>query len=202
LEPLAARHVRSLFRSTHGAHAGPEFWDYLPYGPFSSERDLANWVASAPADDPVFFAICEKSHGEARGVASLMRIDELNGVIEIGHVWLSPMIQRSREATEGIFLLMKHAVSDLGYRRVEWKCDSLNAASRRAAERYGFTFEGIFRQAAVVKGRNRDTAWFSIVDHEWPRVAGALDEWLMVVNFDERGRQKRSLADIRGQPAP
>jgi len=119
-----------------------------------------------------------------------------NGVIEIGNIWLSPRLQRSRAATEAIFLMMRRAFA-LGYRRLEWKCDALNAASRRAAERYGFTFEGVFRQAQVVKGRNRDNAWYSIIDGEWPLVRRALEAWLMDVNFDDAGAQRRTLTEVR-----
>ena len=122
-----------------------------------------------------------------------MRHDATNGVIEIGHIWLSPALQRTREATESIYLMMRHAFEDLGVRRLEWKCDALNAPSCRAARRYGFTFEGIFRQHMIVKGRNRDTAWFSMIDKEWPPARQAFDRWLDLANFDAAGKQKAKL---------
>lgn len=197
VEPLAIEHVPALYDACHGPQVEPGFWDYLPYGPFASQREVADWVATgARQDDPVFFAIC-RPDGQAAGVASYLRIDEIGGVIEIGHIWLCPIIQRSRAATEAIYLLMKHALEDLHYRRLEWKCDALNQRSRHAAMRYGFTFEGVFRQAAVVKSRNRDTAWFSIIDREWPVVGTALRRWLTEENFGEHGEQRRSLAALR-----
>jgi RimJ/RimL family protein N-acetyltransferase len=126
-----------------------------------------------------------------------MRIVTEHGVIEIGHIWFAPILQRTRQATEAIYLLARHAFDDLGYRRFEWKCDSLNEPSRRAAERFGFIYEGVFRQHMVVKGRNRDTAWFSIVDGAWPAVRAGFEAWLAPENFDEEGRQRRSLRDVR-----
>lgn len=197
LEPLAAAHAPALFAATHAPVATDELWDFLPYGPFSSSPELAAWISETAGDDPRFFALCCPVSGRARGVASLMRIDPVHGVIEIGHIWLSPLIQRSAAATEAIFLLMQHAFDDLGYRRLEWKCDALNTRSRRAAQRLGFRYEGTFRQAAVVKGRNRDTAWFSVLDTEWPRVGGGLRAWLREDNFDRDGRQRHSLREVR-----
>jgi RimJ/RimL family protein N-acetyltransferase len=125
-------------------------------------------------------------------------MEPLHGVIEIGHIWFAPALQRTRAATESIFLLARHAFDDLGYRRLEWKCDSLNGPSRSAAERFGFTYEGIFRQHMVVKGRNRDTAWYAITDAEWPSRRAAFEAWLSAENFDAGGTQRRSLAEIRG----
>jgi RimJ/RimL family protein N-acetyltransferase len=130
-------------------------------------------------------------------MASFMRMDPQNGVIEIGHIWFAPALQRTRQATEAIYLMARHAFDDLGYRRLEWKCDSLNGPSRRAAERFGFTYEGVFRQHMVVNGRNRDTAWFSIIDGEWPAVRAAFEAWLAPENFDSKGGQRRSLAEAR-----
>jgi RimJ/RimL family protein N-acetyltransferase len=126
-------------------------------------------------------------------MGAFMRLDASNGVIEIGHIWLSPALQKTREATEAIFLMMRHCLDELGCRRLEWKCDALNAPSRRAAERFGFSFEGIFRQHFIVKGRNRDTAWYSILDKEWPPIRAAFQKWLKDDNFDRQGRQKRRL---------
>ena len=197
LEPLDPAHAPALFAATHEPVATGELWAFLPYGPFASSQELAAWISQSSGDDPLFFALCCPASGQARGVASLMRIDPVHGVIEIGHIWLSPLIARSAAATEGIFLLMQHAFDDLGYRRLEWKCDALNARSRSAAQRLGFRYEGTFRQAAVVNGRNRDTAWFSILDTEWPSVGGALREWLHEDNFDHDGRQRRPLREVR-----
>src|SRR6202521_4788408 len=159
LEPVDAdRHAKSLYDASRDA---PSIWDYLAYGPFESERVFTEWVKErAASDDPLFYAVVDRDSGTARGIASLMRIDAENGVIETGHIWFAPVLQRTRQATEAIYLLARHSFDDLGYRRFEWKCDSLNQPSRRAAERFGFIFEGVFRQHMVIKGRNRDTAWF------------------------------------------
>jgi RimJ/RimL family protein N-acetyltransferase len=135
-------------------------------------------------------------------MASYLRIEPEHRVIEIGHIWFAPILQRTRQATEAIYLMARHAFDDLGYRRLEWKCNALNAASRRAAERFGFTFEGIFRQHMIIKGQNRDTAWFSIIDGEWPRVRATFEEWLAQENFDLDGRQRRSLSQIRSELRP
>lgn len=196
LEPLdSARHGEGLFKNTSGAAAT---WDYLAYGPFATREEFMTWLESRePLDDPMTFTIIDRPADEARGLASLMRIDAANGVIEIGHIWLSPRLQRTRQATEAIYLLSRYVFDALGYRRYEWKCDSLNVASRRAAERYGFVFEGIFRQHMVVKDRNRDTAWYSILDREWPSRRAAFEAWLSPGNFDSGNRQRRSLAEIR-----
>ena len=196
LEPVdPGRHAGDLFAASDGA---PELWDYVAYGPFESERVFTEWVKDrAASDDPLFYAVVDRDSGTARGMASLMRIDAENGVIETGHIWFAPVLQRTRQATEAIYLLARHSFDDLGYRRFEWKCDSLNQPSRRAAERFGFIFEGVFRQHMVIKGRNRDTAWFSIVDGEWPVVRAAFEAWLAPENFDEEGRQRRSLAEVR-----
>ncbi len=131
-----------------------------------------------------------------------MRIDAQNGVIEVGHIWLSPQLQRTRQATEALYLQARHVFDELGYRRFEWKCDALNQPSRRAAERFGFVYEGTFRQHMVIKDCNRDTAWFSITDGEWPSRRAAFEAWLSPDNFDDGGGQRRSLAAIRGEPAP
>jgi RimJ/RimL family protein N-acetyltransferase len=151
----------------------------------------------ASSRDPLFYAVVDRETGSARGMASLMRIDPENGVIETGHIWFAPVLQRTRQATEAIFLLARYSFDDLGYRRFEWKCDSLNQRSRRAAERFGFVFEGVFRQHMVIKGRNRDTAWFSMLDGEWPPVRAGFKAWLAAGNFDGEGRQRRSLGEIR-----
>lgn len=195
LKPLdPVRHGHELFAAAQGAD---ETWTYLPYGPFSSERDFVAWLEErAPLDDPLTFAIVDRVSGRAMGLASLMSVVPEHGVIEIGHIWLSPSLQKTRQATEAIYLMAKYAF-ELGNRRLEWKCDAQNAASRRAAERYGFVFEGIFRNHRVVKERNRDTAWYSITDGEWPSRKSAFEAWLAPANFDEKGRQRRSLAAFR-----
>ena len=145
----------------------------------------------------MFHAIIDRETGKAVGVASFMRMDPANGVIEVGHIHYAPVMRRTPAGTEAMFLMMRRAFDELGYRRYEWKCDSLNAPSRRAAERYGFTFEGIFRQAVIYKKRNRDTAWFAIIDRDWPAIKRAFEQWLDPANFDASGRQKRQLADFR-----
>jgi RimJ/RimL family protein N-acetyltransferase len=196
LEPVdPARHATDLFSASEGA---PAIWDYLAYGPFENERVFTDWLKDrAASDDPLFYAVLDLASGQARGMASLMRIVPEHGVIEVGHIWFAPVLQRTRQATEAIYLLARHAFDDLGYRRFEWKCDSLNEPSRRAAERFGFVFEGVFRQHMVVKGRNRDTAWYAITDGEWPSRRAAFEAWLSPDNFEPDGRQRRSLAEIR-----
>jgi len=198
VEPVdPARHAHDLFEAARGAD---EIWTYLAYGPFDGEDEFTRWVGErARSDDPLFFAIVDLETGKARGMASLLRMDPANGVIEIGHIWFGPALQRTRQATEAIYLLSRYAF-ELGNRRYEWKCDSLNAPSRRAAERFGFVYEGIFRQHMVVKGRNRDTAWYSITDAEWPARRAAFESWLEPSNFDSSGAQKTPLkrqADVR-----
>ena len=195
LQPLDAQaHAEALYRAFAEAAAARD-WTYLPDEP---PRDPAAYRAEVQARsasaDPLHFAVVVA--GEPLGTLALMRIDATNGAIEIGHVNFAPRLQRTPAATEAVALLMRRAF-DGGYRRLEWKCDSLNAPSRRAADRLGFTFEGVFRQAVVVKGRNRDTAWYGLVDRDWPRVREALDRWLDPANFDGDGRQRRALADLR-----
>jgi RimJ/RimL family protein N-acetyltransferase len=156
------------------------------------------WLAANVASqDPMFHAVVDRESGKAVGLASFMRMDPANGVIEVGHIHYAPIMRRTRAGTEAMFLMMQRAFGELGYRRYEWKCDSLNAPSRRAAERYGFTFEGIFRQALIYKKRNRDTAWFAIIDRDWPAIKRAFEQWLDPANFDASGRQKRQLSDFR-----
>jgi RimJ/RimL family protein N-acetyltransferase len=196
LEPLdAARHARSLF-DANAADAEGRAWTYLPYGPFPTRADYEAWAEGASASsDPLFFAVVRATDGRAVGIASFLRIDPRSGSIEIGHIHFSPLLQRTAAATEALFLMMREAFR-LGYRRLEWKCDALNEASRRAAQRLGFSFEGIFRQARVVKGRNRDTAWYSIVDGEWPALEAAFAQWLDPANFDADGVQLTSLSAL------
>ena len=199
LEPIdPERHARPLFGASHQDGAGELLFRYLPYGPFAGFDDFKIWLDQrAASTDPLFVCVIDGETGAPQGMASFMRIAPEHGVIEIGHIWFSPALQRTRKATEAIYLMARYAFDDLGYRRLEWKCDALNDASRRAAERFGFTFEGVFRQHLVVKGHNRDTAWFSILDGEWPPIRAAFEAWLAPENFDATGSQRRSLAEIR-----
>ena len=193
LDPLhAERHAKLLFQSITGADDG--MWSYLAYGPFASEEVFTKFVQEKQAArDPWFYAFVNRATGETMGMGAFMRADAANGAIEIGHIWLSPALQRTREGTEAIYLMMRHCFDDLGVRRLEWKCDALNAPSRRAALRYGFTFEGIFRQHYIIKGRNRDTAWFSMLDKEWPAIHKGFETWLAEDNFDAQGKEKSKL---------
>ena len=188
-----AAHAEGLF----GANAASDaIWGYLPYGPFARLAEYRVWVdGMAARDDPVFYAIRDRASGALGGVASYLRITPEAGSIEVGHINLSPLLQRSACATEALFLMMEWAF-DAGFRRYEWKCDALNLPSRRAAERFGFSYEGTFRQAAVVKGRNRDTAWFAVIDKDWPGLRRAYRRWLDPANFDEAGQQRLSLAAL------
>ena len=198
----AAAHGRALYESFAQADPQGHVWTYLGYGPFASFEDFHAWlIEREQSSDPLFHSIVPRSSGKALGMASFMRMDGANGVIEIGHIWMAPGLQKTREASEAIFLMMRHAFDDLGMRRLEWKCDALNAPSRRAAERFGFTFEGVFRQHLIVKGRNRDTAWYSIIDKEWPAIRGAFEDWLEHDNFDAEGRQQRPLRRVAGKSA-
>lgn len=204
VEPIdVERHGAELFEAISEDKEG-RMWTYMAYGPFPTLEDYTGWLAqSCLGDDPLFYAIVDGGSAGARkgalGVASLMRIDPRSGTIEVGGIHYSPRLMRTRAATEAMYLLMRRAFVELGYRRYEWKCDALNEPSRRAALRLGFTYEGIFRQATVYKGRNRDTAWFSIVDREWPALDRAFTAWLDVSNFDAEGRQMRPLADFIAQ---
>jgi len=194
LEPLHAEaHAALLFRAYELHDA---VWDYLPYGPFHSAAAYHRWVKSvSDHTDPFFYALYDKDTQSWGGVASYLRITPESGSIEIGHINLSPQLQGQRAATEAFYLMMKWAF-EAGYRRFEWKCDALNMPSRRAAQRLGLSFEGVFRQATVVKGRNRDTAWFAAIDKEWPALSAAFDVWLSPSNFDPQGRQAENLSDL------
>ena len=196
LEPLSAvDHAALLYRAYVGAD---HVWDYLPYGPFSSASQYHRWVRDSEGrDDPYFFAVQNRVSGQWEGVASFLRITPEAGSIEVGHINFSPALQRTPAATEAIFLMMKWAF-EAGYRRFEWKCDALNMPSRRAAQRLGLSYEGVFRQATVVKGRNRDTAWFAAIDAEWPSLKEAFEAWLSPSNFDAQGQQKERLGDLTG----
>ncbi len=193
MEPVSlAQHGADLYASFHGKDEG--LWTYMPYGPFASEDAFLAWLAEKQAArDPWFYAYIDHATATACGMGAFMRADAPNGSIELGNIWFSPALQKSRAATEAIFLMLRHCFEDLGVRRVEWKCDALNAPSRRAAARFGFTFEGIFRQHYIIKGRNRDTAWFSMIDREWPGLREGFERWLAPENFDGDGRQKARL---------
>ena len=197
LEPLDAElHSADLWTAVHGHD---EVWTYLADGPYPSEADLRGALKVKQAgSSAVFFAIVPQATGHATGYASYMRMDPGNGVIEVGNILLTPSLQRTVEATEAMYLMARHIFEDLGYRRYEWKCNANNAPSRRAALRLGFTFEGIFRQHMIVKGQNRDTAWFSMLDSEWPARKTAFEAWLDPVNFDPNGQQRKSLAQLSG----
>jgi RimJ/RimL family protein N-acetyltransferase len=200
LERLDAdRHGDALFAAAHGEGADPHLWDYLPYGPFADDREgfARHLESQAVSTDPSFYAVVDVASGHASGVVSFLRIEPAHGVIEIGHVWFGGPLQRTPQATEAIFLLARHAFEVLGHRRLEWKCNNANARSKAAAARFGFTAEGVFRQHMVIKGRNRDTAWFSILDGEWPAVGAGFAAWLAPENFDADGRQRASLATLR-----
>lgn len=196
LEPLSAtRHAAALFAAMQQDSEGAN-WTYLGYGPFADLASYQQWLQSMEGlADPQFYTIVEQASGHAVGLASYLRIDPANGVIEVGHLNFSPLLQQTAAATEAMYLMMRHAF-ELGYRRYEWKCNALNVPSRRAAERLGFLFEGLFRQSMITKGRNRDTAWYSILDGEWPAVRLRLEQWLSVDNFDAAGRQQLSLSSM------
>ncbi len=194
LEPLnAERHAHALWEAVEG-HDG--VWKWLFDGPYANEAGMRDALeAKEMAAEAVFLAIEPVETGKAAGYASWMRIDPSNGVVEVGNILLTPAVQRTTAATEAMYLMARHVFEDLGYRRYEWKCNVLNEPSRRAAERLGFRFEGIFRQHMVIKGQNRDTAWYSMLDHEWPERKRAFEAWLDPANFDEAGRQRRRLGD-------
>jgi RimJ/RimL family protein N-acetyltransferase len=198
LEPLDAEiHAVSLWRETHGAGQDAR-WQYLFEAPFPDEESFrAHLVRKAASEDPVFFAIVDPNSGNALGYETLMRIDPANRCIEVGGILYGARLQRRAAGTEAQFLLMKYVFDDLCYRRYEWKCNSLNAPSRAAAVRLGFTFEGVFRQHMIIRGRSRDTAWYSIIDGDWPKVREAFVRWLAPDNFDSEGSQRQSLAAIR-----
>lgn len=198
LEPLDADRHADVLYDAYSLDGGGRTWTYLYSGPFPTRESYRDWVNQVSSvADRLFYAIVDVATGQAAGVASYMRIDPATGSIEVGNLAFSPLLQHRPAATEAMYLMMKR-VFELGYRRYEWKCDTLNAPSRAAAQRLGFTFEGIFRQAVVYKGRSRDTAWFSVIDSEWPELKSAFERWLAPENFDERGRQRARLSDLRG----
>jgi len=188
-----AAHGPQLYARSHGPDR-EALWAYLWDGPYPSEQAfLDNLAIKAASEDPFFFTILERGSGDAVGVASYLRITPKDRTIEVGSILFTPRLQRTRGATEAMYLMARHAFDTLGYRRYEWKCNALNAPSRRAARRFGFTFEGIFRQHMIVKGRSRDTAWFAIIDRDWPTRKAAFEAWLAPSNFDPDGRQRTPL---------
>jgi RimJ/RimL family protein N-acetyltransferase len=198
LEPMnAALHAAELFEASHGTEEGLRIWDYLTYGPWPDVEAYATYLRGQSASfDPVFFAIRSNKTGRAIGQASFLDINAQNGVTEIGHIWFGPELQRTRGATEALFLMIRHAMDDLGYRRMQWRCNALNEKSRAAARRLGFRFEGIFYNNLIFKGMNRDTAWYSILDDEWPEIREKMENWLDQSNFDANERSKTSLSEI------
>jgi RimJ/RimL family protein N-acetyltransferase len=192
-------HSDALYREV-GGEAGDGLWQYMVEGPYRDRPSFdAALRAKSTSQDPLFLAIVDRASNEARGYAAYMRIEPAHRVIEIGNVVFARRLQRTAAATEAMYLMARHAFDTLGYRRYEWKCDALNEPSRRAAVRLGFTFEGLFRQHLIVKGHSRDTAWYSIIDAEWPRCRQALETWLAPDNFDADGGQRRRLSDIRAE---
>jgi len=194
LEPIdPAAHAGPLFACSHGAAETEELWTYMPYGPFADVEAMHDWLVSiSTSEDPLFFAVVHLERETPVGMASFLNVEAVMRRVEVGHIWYGPEAQRTRANTEAAALMLAHAFDDLGYRRVEWKCDALNARSRTAALRLGFTFEGVFRRHMIVKGHNRDTAWFSMLDTGWPSVRDAIDRWLVA----DPGSV--SLAELRG----
>lgn len=191
------RHGDDLWLALEGPAADPKLWDYLPYGPFTERQAFDTWLSRNAADsDPYFFSVIDKASGQVQGILSLMSIVPAQGRIEIGHVTFGAPMQRSPKSTEAVYLLARESFA-LGNRRLEWKCNNENARSKLAAERLGFQFEGVFRQHMVVKGMNRDTAWYSILDSEWPAVSAGFERWLDPENHTANG-QARTLAECRG----
>jgi RimJ/RimL family protein N-acetyltransferase len=197
IEPIdAVRHCSDLF-AAFSLDLNEGNWTYLPYGPFTSEAELRDWIASTcSGDDPCFFSVIDTSTGKAVGVASYLRIEPSTGVIEVGHIHFSPLMQGKPIATEAMYLMMQHVFDGLGYRRYEWKCDALNHPSCKAAGRFGFAFEGIFRQATMYRQRNRDTAWYSILDREWSVAKAVFEAWLDADNFDDEGQQRSNMSEM------
>jgi RimJ/RimL family protein N-acetyltransferase len=198
LEPLSAdRHAAELYRASHGSEEALGIWTYLPVGPWPSlEAYTAALRQQSSAFDRVFYALRPIEGGPVAGQASYLDIHPQNGVIEIGSIWFGSTLRRTRAATEALYLLIRHAIDDLGYRRMQWRCNAENAASRSAARRLGFRFEGVFYRHMIYKGKNRDTAWYSILDEEWPELRAIFEEWLQPANFDARGGANVSLSSL------
>ena len=204
LEPMNAElHASDLYKASHGTEAGLRIWDYLTYGPW---QDVASYTAflrgQSASFDPIFYAIRCKKTGKACEQVSFLDNNAQNGVTEIGHIWFGPALQRTRGATEALFLMMSHMMDDLEYRRLQWRCNALNEKSRSAVRRLGFRFEGVFYNNLIFKGMNRDTAWHSVLDDEWPEVCEKITKWLEVDNFSEDGTPKTSLTEAMQQRSP
>ncbi len=194
-----AQHAEALYHGTHGPEQDA-LWRYMSDGPFPDRSAFdAAYELKQKSTDPLLFAVVDNATGTAVGQASYLRIEPSHRVIEVGNIIFTPTLQHTVGATEAMYLMARHVFEDLGYRRYEWKCNALNQPSRRAALRLGFTFEGIFRQHLIVKGHNRDTAWFAMLDSEWPRLRASFEQWLAPSNFDEAGHQKISLSDLNGR---
>lgn len=195
LEPLDhLRHSEALYAASHEDEEARRIWTFLPDGPFEDLASFRQWAARMVMEpDRLFFAIRDKRSDRLGGMAMYLDIRPSHGSLEMGYIWFAPFLQRTAQATEALFLMLRYAFDDLQYRRMQWRCNALNDRSRAAALRLGFTFEGIFYQHMVIKGRNRDTAWYSILDHEWPRIRANFDRWLAPANFDTQGRQLSSL---------
>ena len=200
LRPVDPAHdADDLYAVSHPPEGDLGTWTYLPDGPYESPAEMRRMLDYAEAsEDPLFFTIVKDER--PAGMASYLRMAPEHGAIEIGHIWFGATLKRTPAATEAIYLLARHVFDDLGYRRLEWKCNALNEPSRRAADRFGFRFEGVFRKQQVVKGRNRDTAWYAIVDDDWPQIRHAFEAWLAPDNFDARGSQRRALVQFRPHP--
>jgi RimJ/RimL family protein N-acetyltransferase len=198
LEPLDPnKHAVELYRAGHGSDAALQIWDFLPWGPWPDEAAFLGWLRGQCAIfDRVWYTLRPPNGGAAAGMATYLDIHPLDGVIEIGGIWFTPDLQRTRAATEALFLMLAHAMDELGYRRMQWRCNSLNEKSRAAARRLGFRFEGVFYNHMIVKGRNRDTAWYSILDDEWPEVREIIKSWLDDGNFDAAAKARRSLSEM------
>jgi RimJ/RimL family protein N-acetyltransferase len=200
IEP--AQDAEPLYQASHAPTGDPRIWTYLYDGPYPDLESFRRALEEqATRRDPLFFTVTGVPEGDPRGIVSYLSIVPEHGSIEIGNIWFSPALQRTRAATEAIFLLARHAFDELGYRRLEWKCNALNQPSRRAAERFSFSFEGVFLNHRVVKGRNRDTAWFAITEERWPHVREGFERWLSPENFDATGQQRSRLGELTANPS-
>ncbi len=196
-------HAADLFAAGHESDEALKIWAYLAYGPWKSVDEYRTTIRQQSASfDPIFFALRPLDQDRFEGQASLMDINAPNGVIEIGHIWFGPRLARTRAATEALYLMIRYAMDDLGYRRMQWRCNALNGKSRNAARRLGFRFEGIFYNQMIFKGKNRDTAWYSILDDEWPEVREILEAWLADNNFDDQGQARLSLSSMMADRSP
>ena len=204
LEPLdPQRHGDELYRLSHEDETARAIWSYLPQGPWPNRATYLDALRANAADlTRIFYAICPLPHAAPAGQASFMDIDANNGVIEIGYIWFAPALQRTRAATQSLYLMLDYAMSELKYRRMQWRCNALNEKSRAAAKRLGFRFEGIFHNHLIYKGLNRDTAWYSILDDEWPEVKTTLEAWLDDSNFDSSERARHSLREMMDKRGP